>query len=154
VLKAMQKDLAPSEVRRAIKMARKAKIPSVTGNFMVGNWDESFLDVLKTWYFVLVNNVEPLFWICTPYPGTEFSRRLMAAGYLDSGYSWLIDFKPGTYTPLSRTNKLSKISITIVYFNSVLFQLVLMFFRGKHLDEFHFFTRRAINEARKKLVRR
>jgi radical SAM superfamily enzyme YgiQ (UPF0313 family) len=154
VLKAMQKDLAPSEVRRAIKMARKAKIPSVTGNFMVGNWDESFWDVLKTWYFVLVNNIEPLFWICTPYPGTEFSRRLMAAGYLDRGYSWLIDFKPGTYTPLSRTNKLSKISITTVYFDSVLLQLVLMLFRGKHLDEFRFFTVRAVSEARKKIVRR
>jgi radical SAM superfamily enzyme YgiQ (UPF0313 family) len=154
VLKAMQKDLAPEEVRSAIKMARKAKIPSVTGNFMVGNWDESFLDVLKTWYFVLFNNVEPLFWICTPYPGTEFSRRLMAAGYLDSGYSWLIDFKPGTYTPVSRTNKLSKISISILYFDSVLFQLVLMLFRGKHRDEFLFFTRRAISEARKKLVRK
>jgi radical SAM superfamily enzyme YgiQ (UPF0313 family) len=154
VLKAMQKDLTPVEVRRAIKMARKAKIPSITGNFMVGNWDESLLDVLKTWYFVLVNNIEPLFWICTPYPGTEFSRRLMAAGYLDSGYSWLSDFKPGTYTPLSRTNKLSKISITIVYFNSVLLQLVLMLFRGKHLDEFRFFTRRAISEIRKKLLRK
>jgi hypothetical protein len=110
--------------------------------------------VLKTWYFVLFNNVEPLFWICTPYPGTEFSRRLMAAGYLDSGYSWLIDFKPGTYTPVSRTNKLSKISISILYFDSVLFQLVLMLFRGKHRDEFLFFTRRAISEARKKLVRK
>jgi len=154
VLKAMQKDLTPVEVRRAIKMARKAKIPSITGNFMVGNWDESLLDVLKTWYFVLVNNIEPLFWICTPYPGTEFSRRLMAAGYLDSGYSWLSDFKPGTYTPLSRTNKLSKISITIVYFNSVLLQLALMLFRGKHLDEFRFFTRRAISEIRKKLLRK
>ena len=154
VLKAMQKDLAPEEVRSAIKMARKAKIPSVTGNFMVGNWDESFLDVLKTWYFAFTNNIEPLFWICTPYPGTEFSRRLMAAGYLDSGYSWLIDFKPGTYTPVSRTNKLSKISISILYFDSVLFQLVLMLFRGKHRDEFLFFTRRAISEARKKLVRK
>jgi hypothetical protein len=110
--------------------------------------------VLKTWYFVLVNNIEPLFWICTPYPGTEFSRRLMAAGYLDRGYSWLIDFKPGTYTPLSRTNKLSKISITTVYFDSVLLQLVLMLFRGKHLDEFRFFTVRAVSEARKKIVRR
>jgi hypothetical protein len=78
----------------------------------------------------------------------------MAAGYLDRGYSWLIDFKPGTYTPLSRTNKLSKISITTVYFDSVLLQLVLMLFRGKHLDEFRFFTVRAVSEARKKIVRR
>jgi len=154
VLKAMQKDLTPSEARSAIKMARKAKIPSITGNFMVGNWDESFLDVLKTWYFAFTNNIEPLFWICTPYPGTEFSRRLMAAGYLDNGYSWLKDFKPGTYTSVSRTNKMSKISITIVYFDSVLFQLVLMLFRGKHRDEFLFFTKRALAETREKLKRK
>ena len=154
VLKAMQKDLSPVEAHNAIKMARKAKIPSVTGNFMVGNWDESLLDVLKTWYFVLVNNIEPLFWICTPYPGTEFYRRLVSAGYLAGGYSWLTKFKSGAYTSVSRTNKMSKTSISILYFDSVLLQLVMMLFRGKHLDEFRFFTRRAIREAGKKLVRK
>jgi radical SAM superfamily enzyme YgiQ (UPF0313 family) len=154
VLKAMKKDLSPLEARRAVKMMRQAKIISITGSFMVGNWDESFLDVVKTWYFIFTVNVEPLFSICTPYPGTEFNRLVTEAGYLNPNYSWLVDFKPGVYAANTRTNKMSKPSISIVYFNSIFFQLILMLFRGKHRDDFVYFTKRAFSEARKKLVQR
>jgi len=152
VLKAMRKNLTPEEASRAIKMARKAGIPSVSGNFMVGNWDETIWDVLKTWHFVLSNNVEPLFWICTPYPGTEFSRRLMESGYLDSGYSWLTKIKPGLYTAVTRTNKMSRISITLVYFISVFLQITLLFFRARKFKRFSFFAKRALVEAWRKVM--
>ena len=152
VLKAMKKSLTPEEASRAIKLARKAGVPSVSGNFMVGNWDESIWDVVKTWWFVLSNNVEPLFWICTPYPGTEFSRRLIEAGYLDGGNAWLAKLKPGVYTPVARTNKMSKISITFVYFISVSLQIMLLLFRARKFDKFVFFGKRASIEVWHKIV--
>ena len=152
VLKAMKKDLTPIEARRAVKMMRRAKITSITGSFMVGNWDESFWDVLQTWYFIFTVNVEPLFSICTPYPGTEFNRLVTEAGYLNRNYSWLVDFKPGVYVATTCTNKMSKSSISIVYFNSIFFQLILMLFRGKHRDDFVYYTKRAFSETWKKLA--
>ena len=154
VLKAMRKDLMPEEASQAIKMARKAGISTVTGNFMVGNWDESIRDILKTWRFVLSNNVEPLFWICTPYPGTEFSRRLVEHRYLDNEYSWLTDSKSGVYTVLSRTNKMSKISIIIVYYISVLLQITLLLLRARKFKKFGFFGKRALVETWRKVRRR
>jgi radical SAM superfamily enzyme YgiQ (UPF0313 family) len=153
VLKMMRKNLDPKEASQTIKMARKAGIATVTGNFMVGNWDESIRDVLKTWRFVLANNVEPLFWICTPYPGTEFSRHLMESGYLDSGYSWLTKLKPGVYAAVARTNKMSKISITIVYFISVFLQVMLLLFRARKFKKFWFFGKRAVVETWHKVRR-
>lgn len=152
VLKAMKKSLTPEEASRAIKLARKAGVPSVSGNFMVGNWDESIWDILKTWWFVLSNNVEPLFWICTPYPGTDFSRRLMDSGYLDRGDSWLNKVKPGVYTAITRTNRMSKMSITLVYFISVFLQVTLLLFRARKFDKFLFFGKRASVEVWHKIV--
>jgi hypothetical protein len=119
---------------------------------MVGNWDESFWDVLQTWYFIFTVDVEPLFSICTPYPGTEFNRLVTEAGYLNRNYSWLVDFKPGVYVATTCTNKMSKSSISIVYFNSIFFQLILMLFRGKHRDDFVYYTKRAFSETWKKLA--
>lgn len=151
VLKAMKKNLMPEEASQTIRMARKAGISSVVGNFMVGNWDETIGDVLKTWRFVLSHNVEPLFWICTPYPGTEFSLRLTESGYLDSEGSWLANFRPGVYAAVTRTNKMTKISITIVYFISVFLQIMLLFFRARKYKKFWFFSQRAIVETWRKV---
>ncbi len=152
ILKAMKKDLTPKEASLAIKMARKAKIRSVSGNFMVGNWDETIWDVFKTWRFVLSNNVEPLFWICTPYPGTEFSRRMIEAGYLDSGNAWLSKLQPGVYSPVARTNKMSKLTISIVYFICICMQVGLDLLRSRDVKKFSFFAKRALVETWRKVV--
>lgn len=138
VLKAMRKNLTPEEASRAIQMARRAGVSSVLGNFMVGNWDETLWDVLKTWRFILSNDVEPRIWICTPYPGTEFSHRLMEAGY-----RWT-KLSPGAYTATARTNKMPKHLITLVFLLSMVLQRAVYLFRYRRFKDFFPFWKRAL----------
>ena len=152
VLKAMKKSLNMQEVSNAVKLAHDSGIPSVTGNFMVGNWDESLTDVFKTWWFVLTHNVDTLFWICTPYPGTEFSKRLLDAGYLKDTPFWWAKIRPGVYTPVARTNKMSKFTISAVYFVSISLQVSLYLFRAKNFKKFIFFGKRALIETFRKIL--
>jgi anaerobic magnesium-protoporphyrin IX monomethyl ester cyclase len=127
VLKSIGKSLTPDEARKAIGMARKADIDRVVGYFMVGNWGETIWDVFKTWRFIFSANIEPAFSICTPFPGTEFYRRMEENGYIASEPDWA-NFNAAT--PIGRTDKMSKPSIFTVYVLSVLLQLGLSFVRG------------------------
>lgn len=152
VLQAMKKSLTPEEASQAIAMARRAGIKTVFGNFMVGSWDEGWSDVLKTWRFVLTNDVEPLFWVSTPYPGTQYAQNLIDAGYLDKEYAWLGKIRPGVLTPIARTNKMSKLEIQIAYFSSVALQLAALMLRSKDRNLVRFFARRALAELWRKVV--
>lgn len=127
VLKSIRKSLTPDEARQAIRMARKAGIDRVIGYFMVGNWGETIWDVFKTWRFILSANMEPGFSICTPFPGTEFYRRMKENGYIGDEPDWA-NFNMAT--PIARTDKMSKLSIFMVYILSILLQLAFAFIRG------------------------
>ena len=95
---------------------------------MVGNWDEGLLDVMKTWQFVLSNNVQPSFSICTPYPGTNLWQKLLEYRYISGNIDWN-NFNSAT--PIARTNRMSKFSISVVFILSVILQLLLSMKRGK-----------------------
>ncbi len=128
VLKSMGKSLSPAESKRAVKLARKAGMPRVVGNFLIGNWDETIWDVMKTWWFVISTNIEPQFVICTPYPETQFCRRLKENGYLGEDIDWA---SYNRFTAIARTNKMSKRTIFLVYGVSVIIQLIFTSIRGR-----------------------
>lgn len=118
VMKSIQKSLTVHEASEAIRLARQANIPTVSGFFMIGNWGETALDVTKTWNFVTRNNVDMKLTVCTPLPGTEFERLLKQNGHMTGDPDWRM---VNWVTPLSRTNKLSRRSISILYYLTVLF---------------------------------
>ncbi len=117
VLEYLNKSLTVAEARRAIKLARQAGIPTVTGFFMVGNWGETIWDILKTWYFVFTNNVDMKLTVCTPLPETGFYARLKQAGYLDKEVDWQ---KVTWVTPVTRTDKMPEWLIDLMYKLTVL----------------------------------
>ena len=153
VLQSMDKFLTPEEASKAVAMARRAGIKTVFANFIVGSWDEGWSDILRTWRFVLTNDVEPLFWVSTPYPGTKLSENLMNAGYLDKDYAWLAKIRPGVIHPISRTNRMSKLEIQVAYFISIALQLMVYVLRSRNLSLFSYFGRRALAELWGKVVR-
>ena len=153
VLAAMNKNLTPKEASQAIAMARKAGIETVYGNFIICSWDAGWSDVFKTWWFVLTNDVEPLFWVCTPYPGTKLSENLINAGYLDRDYAWIAKIRPGSFVPIARTNRMSKLEIQVAYFISVALQLMVYTLRSKNRGLIRYFGRRALAELWGKVER-
>jgi radical SAM superfamily enzyme YgiQ (UPF0313 family) len=118
VLKSLQKSLTVNEAREAIKMARQAGIPTVTGFFMVGNWGETIWDVAKTWYFVFSNNVDMVLTVCTPLPGTKFDSLLKRQSYITDEIDWE---NVNWITPLNRTDKMPRWCIYLLYYLTVLF---------------------------------
>ena len=126
----MKKNLPIADVSRFIRLARKANIQSVEGYLIVGNWGETLWDVLKTWRFAIFNNIEPSFSICTPFPGTEFYRLQKSNGYLTKEPDWA-NFNQ--YTPIARTDKMSRLQILLVYFVSVLLCHTLLLIRTRKL---------------------
>jgi radical SAM superfamily enzyme YgiQ (UPF0313 family) len=117
VMKSMHKSLTVREAGEAVKLARRAGISTVTGFFMVGNWGEGVLDLLKTWWFVLRNQLDMKLTVCTPLPGTEFDSLLREKGYLRRDVDWQhVDW----VTPLSRTDRLPRWGIALFYFLTVL----------------------------------
>lgn len=129
VLRSMRKSFKPQEPAQAIKMARKAGIDGVEGFFMVGNWDETIRDLLKTWRFILCNNVEPALSIYVPFPGTDFYHLVKQNGYIGDDPDWN---SFNQVTPITRTNRMSKLSITVVYVFSIFLKLILAFVRGRN----------------------
>lgn len=117
VMKSLRKSLTVDEAKHAVRLARRAGIRTVTGFFMVGNWGESLLDVLKTWWFVVCNKIDMKLTVCTPLPGTEFERLLAKHGYLTGNVDWQ---NVNWVTPLSRTDRLSRRSISLLYYLTVL----------------------------------
>jgi len=133
VLDSIAKSLKVDEARRAVNLAHMAGIPTVVGFFMVGSWDETPIDVLKTWLFVLTTPVWPVFSVCTPYPGTRLFTILEERNCMPACLDW------STFNmrmPTSRTNKMSRIGILLFYVCSyLLFQLMLTFLRGRTLTQ-------------------
>lgn len=129
VLKLMHKSLTTNEARQAIKLARQANIPTITAFFMIGNWGETVWDVMKTWWFVLRNNVDMVLTVCTPLPGTEFNDLLKQHGYLNGSFDWS---NTNWITPLNRTDKMSQQCIQLLYYLTVIFvHLPSCLLRGK-----------------------
>ena len=129
VLESLQKSLTVSEAKRAITLARKAGIPTVTGFFMVGNWGETIRDVVKTWYFVASNDVDMKLTVCTPLPGTQFESLLKQRGYIHNNVDWA---NVNWVTPLSRTDKMPRWCVSLLYYLTVLLlHLPASLLRGK-----------------------
>ena len=117
VLEAINKNLTASEARNAIRMARNAGISHVKGFFMIGNWKETPVDILRTWYFIAVNPVDTIFTASTPLPGTTLYEKSKASGYIKT-VDWS---KVDWVTPISRTDKLPKSAVKVFYFLTVIF---------------------------------
>jgi len=128
VLKSIRKSITLDEARRAVRMAQQAGIRKLRVFFMLGNWDESIWDALKTWQFILSNDLEPSFSICMPLPGTEFYHRLRESGYISNDPNWS-GFNQ--LTPIARTNKMSKSVILFIFLLSALLRLIIAFTRGE-----------------------
>ena len=127
VLDLMHKNLTVHEIRDAVKMMRKAGIKRRMGFIMVGNWGETVWDILKTWWLTLTCNMETAFSVCTPFPGTEFYRLCVNAGYLSRNPNWE-DFNITSVT--TRTDKMSKRTIFAVHVVSIFLQLIFAITRG------------------------
>lgn len=127
VLDIMHKGLTPQEIREAAKMARKAKIPRLMGFIMVGNWGETVWDVMKTWHLVVTTDMETAFSVCTPFPGTEFNKLVTEAGYLPKNPNWE---DCNITSVITRTDKMSKGTIFVVYVISIFLQLIFAIARG------------------------
>ena len=117
VMESLRKSLTVQEAREAIRLARQAGIPTVTGFFMVGNWGESILDVLKTWYFVYSNKLDMKLTVCTPLPGTEFEWLLKEKDYITDEINWE---NVNWVTPLNRTDKMPRWCVSLLYYLTVL----------------------------------
>lgn len=129
ILKSIEKSLTPDEARETIKMAQRSNINRLKGFYMVGNWDETIRDVFRTWRFVLSNNIQPAFSICTPFPGTSFYHLLKDQGYMVNDPDWT---NLNQATPIVRTNRMSRFSIFTVFVLSILLQFALSFTRGRN----------------------
>ena len=127
ILKSISKALTLDEAKNTIKMVRSSNIRRLKGFFMVGNWDETVGDIFNTWRFVLFNNIQPAFSICTPFPGTRFYDQLKDHGYIVNEPDWS-NFNQ--YTPIARTNKMSKFGIFVVFCFAILLQFAFSFTRG------------------------
>jgi len=127
VLDIMHKELAPQEVKSAVKMMRKAGIKRRMGFIMIGNWGETLWDVFKTWWLTITTSMETAYSVCTPFPGTEFYKLCVKAGYLSNSPDWE-DFNITTVT--TRTDKMGKRAIFAVHVASIFLQLVFAIFRG------------------------
>jgi len=117
VMKSLNKHLTVKEAGNAVKMAHQAGIRHVKGFFMVGNWNETTLDIVKTWYFIIRNPIDTVLTVCTPLPATDFFAKLKTLGYIDK-VDWT---KVDWVTPVSRTDKMSKSTILLFYYMTVIF---------------------------------
>jgi anaerobic magnesium-protoporphyrin IX monomethyl ester cyclase len=128
VLKSIGKSLTTEEARQAINMARRAGIKWVTGFFMIGNWNETIIDIMKTWIFVLSNRLDIKLSICTPMPGTRLYAMMKKLGYIRADFDW------GSFdwaTPVARTNMMPRWPLFTLYVVSVFFlHLPTAFARG------------------------
>jgi radical SAM superfamily enzyme YgiQ (UPF0313 family) len=126
VLDLMHKDLQQGEVQAAVKLARRAGIKRIMGYLMIANWGEGILDVLRTWWLVLTTNMETAFSVCAPFPGTEHRTRLLQAGYITDSSDWE---QFNITSVISRTDKLRKWQIYVLYAGSIGIQLIAAIFR-------------------------
>ena len=113
IMKSLNKNLTVQEASSAVKMAHQVGI-STKGFFMVGNWDETPVDIIKTWWFVARNPIDTVLTVCTPLPGTQLYKN--SQKYLEnedwSNVNWV--------TPIARTDKMSKRTILAMYYLTVI----------------------------------
>lgn len=121
VLKALNKRLTLSEVKRAVRISQNSGLETF-GFFMVGNWNEGWQDVLKTWKLIFETNIRPGFAINTPFPKTVFYETLKKNGYIPDNIDWSM---ATTGIPFVRTDKMSKAEILLAFnFSWFLFNLL------------------------------
>lgn len=112
VLDLMNKSLSIDEIKRAIKMSKNEGLET-TGFFMVGNYGEGSLDILKTWRLIMKMKLDKTgFAIAVPFPETEFYNILKKDGYIQKELDWS---KATALIPLVRTDKMSKREIYLFY---------------------------------------
>lgn len=127
VLKALNKELTVEELENAIKLCKESGIDT-WGFFMIGNWDETVFDIFKTWKFIFKTKINPNFAVTTPFPGTELLKTLEKNNLLPKDF----DLSKGTTRlALVRTNKLSRLEISIMFWLSGL----LFIFQGRSFSE-------------------
>ena len=131
VLDSINKVLTIEEARRAPTLAKEQGIQRIVGFFLIGNWNETLLDVVETWLFILRTPVYPLFSIVTPFPGTKIYSMLKQQGLLKEPICWDL---MNQHTVISRTNKMSKPLILLLYAISILFfHSLIAFTRGRSI---------------------
>jgi radical SAM superfamily enzyme YgiQ (UPF0313 family) len=130
-------------------LAKQAGIPVIQGFFIIGNRDETFLDVLQTWWLVLTSNVWPTFSICTPFPGTALYQMLKEEGAIPKN----VDLSMfNQVTPVIKTSRMSTASVFLLYTCSVAFlQLPLSLSRGHN---FRHTVSKISNNAWRRLAKR
>jgi radical SAM superfamily enzyme YgiQ (UPF0313 family) len=112
VLDLMNKSLSIDEIKKAIKMSKNEGLKT-TGFFMVGNYGEGLLDILKTWRLIMEMKLDrPCVGIAIPFPETEFYNILKKEGYIQKELDWS---KATTGIPVVRTDKMSKREIYLFY---------------------------------------
>lgn len=131
VLDSIQKSLTVEEARRAVRLAKDAGIPIVKCFFLIGSWNETFIDVLQTWHFILSTPIYPVFSICTPFPGTRLYDMSVKRGYVRGRLDWSV---LNQNTAVARTNRMSRIEILFLWAISfLLFEVLLILTRGQSL---------------------
>ena len=111
VLKALNKGITVSEVKRAVRISQVAGLETY-GFFMVGNWNEGWLDVLETWKLIFETDIRALFGVNTPFPKTVFYETLEKNGYMPDKINWSM---ATTFLPLVRTDKMSRAEIFLAH---------------------------------------
>ena len=112
VLDLMNKSISIDEIKKAIKMSKNEGLYT-TGFFMVGNYGEGLLDILKTWRLIMEMKLDETdVTIATPFPETEFYNILKKEGYIQKELDWS---KATTGIPVVRTDKMSKREIYLFY---------------------------------------
>lgn len=129
VLDLMDKSLLVVEAKKAIKISKNEGIKT-TGFFMVGNYGEGSLDILKTTRLILETKLDKIgLSIAVPFPETKFYNILKKEGHIQKELDWS---KATATIPLVRTDKLSKREIHVFHL------LISSFFAFKNSKEkFH-----------------
>ena len=88
LLKVIRKDIDLLQVKRAIKMVKKAGI-SPRGSFIIGLPTETLLDTLKTIWFALTGGFDRIkIGLATPFPGTDLWTLAKKEGKIEDIENW------------------------------------------------------------------
>lgn len=125
VLDMMNKSLSIEEIKVAIEMSKKEGLMT-EGFFMIGNYGEGILDILKTCKLIIKTKLDkPAFAIAVPFPETGFYNLLKKEGYIRNELDWSY---ANARVSLVRTDKFSRRDIYL------LFRLISSFFALKNSE--------------------
>ncbi len=89
ILDYYKKDITPTQSILAIKKARKAKIPFITGSFVVGAPGESFEEIYNTLKFAQKLDIDvPIYNLLGTMPGTDIWDEMVEKNILDEDKYW------------------------------------------------------------------